>query len=107
LKIWIGLAGLKPRPKQKDFRRFGKGKGAYVQVAAWAASPAEFEERVRKAAADLNCVLVELDDVGLLEIAIEKEDAPEHLADMLKTAEAHPADAVFGDFHIWHKDDAN
>ena len=107
MELWVGLAGLKANPKCKDFRRFGKGKGAYVHVAAWAESRDAYEKRVQRAADELDCILVELDDVGLLETRIASGDFPEQFIDMRRTAADHRDDAVFGDFHIWYQDDSN
>jgi hypothetical protein len=107
MELWVGLAGLKANPKSKSFRRFGKGKGAYVHVAAWAETPAAFEERVRRAADELDCILVDLDDVELLETEMDRDEVPEQFTDMLRMAKERPGDAVFGDFHIWHEDEAN
>ena len=45
--IWYGLACLKANPEVRNFRRFGKGKGAYVNIVAWADSRAAFEEKVK------------------------------------------------------------
>lgn len=46
--IWTGLACLKANPRVKNFRRFGKGKGAYVNLVAWDESKAAFEEKVKR-----------------------------------------------------------
>jgi hypothetical protein len=35
-----------PDPACKNFRRFGDGKGAYVNAVAWAESAQHFERRV-------------------------------------------------------------
>lgn len=107
MELWIGLAGLKARPKCKNFRRFGKGKGAYVHIAAWAESRPAFEERLKRAVEELDCVLVDLDEVEPLESKIASCDSPEQFIDIQKTATDHPNDAVFGDFYIWHRDDSN
>ena len=47
--IWTGIACLKANPKVRNFRRFGEGKGAYVNVVAWVESQAAFEEKVKAA----------------------------------------------------------
>jgi hypothetical protein len=46
--VWFGLACVKANQKAKSFRRFGKGKGAHVNVVAWADSQAAFEEKVKR-----------------------------------------------------------
>jgi hypothetical protein len=103
MELWIGLAGLKANPKCANFHRFGKGKGAYVHIAAWAESREAFELRVRRAAEEIDTVLVELADVDLLEARIASGDCPEQFRDISDMA----AIAVFGDFSIWHSDDSN
>ena len=107
MKLWVGLAGLKPNKKSKNFKRFGKGKGAYVHVAAWADSRETFADRVKRAAEELDCVLYDLDDVSLLETRMKTPEYPDEFLNMYKTAQGHPQDAVFGDFHVWHQDDSN
>lgn len=105
--IWIGLACLKANPKVKNFRRFGKGKGAYVNVVAWAQSKAGFEEKVKRHAEGLDCILVDLEKVQLLESRMSTSDFPEEFITMRQTANRQPSDTVFGTFHIWHQEDAN
>src|SRR5438128_10973505 len=55
MELWIGLAGLKANPNCTNFKRFGKGKGAYVHIATWADSRDAFEQRVKKAVEELDC----------------------------------------------------
>ncbi len=98
--IWFGLACLKANPAVKNFRRFGKGKGAYVNIVAWADCQAAFEEKVKRHVEGLDCILVELDDVQLLESRMEIPDSPEELIDMWQTSLRQPSDTVFGTFHI-------
>jgi hypothetical protein len=105
--IWSGLACLKANPKVKKFRRFGKGKGAYVNVVAWANSQAEFEEKVRRHVASLDCVLVELENVELLETRMSRQNFSDELITMRQTAIRQREDSVFGTFHIWHQEDSN
>lgn len=105
--IWVGLACLKANRKVKNFRRFGKGKGAYVNVAAWAESKAGFEEKVKRHVEELDCILVELEEVQLLESRMNTPDFAEELVDMRPTANRQQNDTVFGTFHIWHQEEAN
>lgn len=105
--IWTGVACLKADPKVKNFRRFGKGKGAYVNVVAWAKSQSEFEEKVNRHTKGLDCVLVELESVQLLESRMARDDFPEELTTMRETAIRQQEDTVWGAFHIWHRDEAN
>jgi hypothetical protein len=105
--IWIGLACVKANPAVKNFRRFGMGKGAYVNVVAWAQSQAAFEEKVKRHAEGLDCILVELDKVQLLESRMSNPGFPEELIAMRETANRQPNDTAFGTFHIWHQEDAN
>jgi len=50
MDLWTGLACLVPDPACKNFRRFGDGKGAYVNVVAWAESAKHSERRVTASA---------------------------------------------------------
>jgi hypothetical protein len=63
--IWFGLACLKANPNAKNFRRFGEGKGAYVNVVGWAESKSSFEQKVKRHAEGMDCILVELEKVNL------------------------------------------
>jgi hypothetical protein len=103
-QVWVCLAGLKPKKKCK---RFGEGRGAYVHIAAVAGSQVAFQQRVKRAVEELDCVLQDLDDVQLLEDRLNSPGYPEELLDMATTARSHPEDAVFGTFHIWLRSDAN
>jgi len=77
--IWTGVACLKADPRVKKFRRFGKGKGAFVNVVAWAESQDAFVQKVNRHAEELDCILVELDDVQPLESRINLPDHPDEL----------------------------
>jgi hypothetical protein len=105
--LWFGLACLKADPKVKNFRRFGKGRGAYVNVVARADSRASFEEKVKRHGEGLDCILVDLENVQLLESRMNLPDFPEEFINMRQTAIRQPEDTVFGTFHIWHQEDAN
>jgi hypothetical protein len=107
MEIWTGLACLKANPKVKGFRRFGRGKGAYVNVVACAASQETFQEAVKRHAEQLDCILVELDEVQLLETRMSGDAYPEEFIDMRQTATRQPNDMVFGCFHIWEQDESN
>jgi hypothetical protein len=91
----------------KGFRRFGKGKGAYVNVVACVESKAAFEERVKTHAEGMDCILVDLEHAQLLETRMSEEDYPEELITMRETAARQTADTVFGTFHIWHREDSS
>jgi hypothetical protein len=107
MDIWVGIACLKPDPRVKGFRRFGDGKGAYVNVVAWAESPKAFEEQVRRQSASLDCILVELEEVELLEVRMQADDYPDEFIDMRQTAIRQPTDTVFGTFYTWDQEDSN
>lgn len=108
MEIWTGLACLVADPKCEGFRRFGDdGKGAYVNVVASANSESEFIERVERIVPTLDCILLELDQVQLIDERIEEPDSPEELITMRSTAQRQPADLVFGAFHIWTESDIN
>ena len=105
--IWVGIACLKANPKVKNFRRFGKGKGAYVNVVAWANSQTAFEEKVKRHSEGLDCILVDLEQVQLLESRMLAPDYPEKFITMRQTANRQRDDTMFGTFHIWYQEDAN
>jgi hypothetical protein len=108
MELWTGLAALKRDPKCKNFRRFGKGKGAYVNVVAWAESSKEFEQKVRNIAQrDLDCILCELEKIDLLEARMQSDDFPAELITMRATAYRQREDTVFGTFHTWLQDERN
>lgn len=105
--IWFGLACLKANPNAKNFRRFGEGKGAYVNVVGWAESKSSFEQKVKRHAEGMDCILVELEKVQPLESRMESSDFPDELITMRETANRQPADTMFGTFHIWDREDSN
>jgi hypothetical protein len=107
MDFWTGLACLKANPRVKGFRRFGKGKGAWVNIVACVESREAFEERVKRHVEGLDCILVELDNVQLLEARMGEEDCPEELITMRETAARQTGDTIFGTFHIWHQGDSN
>jgi hypothetical protein len=107
MDLWTGLACLKANPAVKGFRRFGKGKRAYVSVVACVESQAAFEERVRRHSEGMDCILVELEHVQLLEARMSEDDYPEELITMRGTAARQTGDTVFGTFHTWDQEDAN
>lgn len=106
-EIWVGLACLKANPKVKTFRRFGSGKGAYVNIVALAPSQAAFEEKVKRHVDGIDCILVELENVRMLEQRMKDRDFPEELITMRQTAIRQPGDSVFLTFHIWQQEDSN
>jgi hypothetical protein len=97
----------KSKSHGQSFRRFGNGKGAYVNVVACVESKAAFEERVKRHAEGMDCILVELEHVQLVEARMSEEDYPEELITMRETAARQTADSVFGTFHTWHQEDSN
>ena|ERR1700739_940292 len=106
MELWTGVACLVANPNCKDFRRFGDdGKGAYVNVVAWASSEEEFRQRIGKIIPELDCILLEIEHIQLLNERMEQPDYPEDLIDMRGTAERQPADIVFGTFYTWNHSD--
>ena len=105
MELWVGLAELRANPNCTDFRRFGKGKGAFVWVAAWATSQAAFEANVKVRSEGLDCILYGLEDVGRLDGKMETDGYPEEFIDMRATATRQPEDTVFGEFHTYRQDD--
>jgi hypothetical protein len=78
-----------------------------VNVVACTESQEAFEERVKRHVKGLDCILVELENVQLLETRMSSGEYPEDLIDMRQTATRQPNDTVFGTFHIWHQEDSN
>jgi hypothetical protein len=108
MNIWTGIACLVADPNCKEFRRFGDdGKGAYVNIVAWADSEQQFADRVKAMAAELDCILLEVEGIKLLDERMEEPDCPEELLTMRTTAQRQPQDVVFGTFHIWTQSSAN
>lgn len=107
MELWAGLAELRANPKCKNFRRFGKGKGAFVWVVAWEESQAAFEAKVKLMSESLDCILYGIEQVGRLEDKMKTEDYPEEFISMRETAIRQPRDTVFGPFHTWDQDDRN
>jgi hypothetical protein len=108
MDIWTGLVCLKANPRVKGFQRFGDdGKGAYVNVVAWVESIEAFEERVKRHVEGIDCILVDLEKVQLLETRMSEDDYPEELITMRETAARQTADTVFGTFHTWLQEDSN
>jgi hypothetical protein len=107
MDIWTGLVCLVADPACKDFKRFGYGKGAYVNAVSWAESAGHFEGRVAIAADQLDCIVREIEQIELLEVALQRERCPDEFFTMQATAERQPDDVLFGTFHIWHQDDVN
>jgi hypothetical protein len=105
MDLWTGLAYLKANPRVKEIRRFATGKGAYVNVVACVESRAAFEERVKRHVEGLDCILVELENVQLLEARMSREDYPEELIDSVKRRQTE--DSIFGTFHIWEQNESN
>jgi len=73
-----------------------------------AESAKHFEERVTEIAKEqLDCIVRELEQVELLEVALLREGCPDEFFTMRDTAQRHPDDVVFGTFHVWAQDDVN
>ena len=108
MELWTGLVCLVANPDCKDFRRFGDGQGAYVDVVAWAESAKHFDDRVTAIAQEqLDCIVREVEQVELLEAAVQRHGCPDQLFTMRETAERQPNDVVFGTFHVWTQNDLN
>ena len=78
-----------------------------MNIVAWAESGEHFAERIRLSAQDLDCILVELEGVQLLDDRMQDENFPEELIDMRSTAYRQQNDIVYGHFHTWLQEDAN
>jgi hypothetical protein len=108
MELWTGTACLVADPNCREFRRFGDdGKGAYVNIVAWASSEETFAECIRRRATELDCILLELDETMLLDTRMEEPDFPEELITMRATAQRQPEDTIFGAFHTWVESDVN
>ncbi len=79
-----------------------------MNVVAWAESAKHFEQRVTAIAKEqLDCIVRELEQVELLEVALLCEGCPEEFFTMRATARRQPDDVTFGTFHVWVQDDVN
>jgi hypothetical protein len=108
MELWTGLVCLVADPACKNFKRFGDGKGAYVNVVAWAESAKHFEDRVTAIAREqLDCIVREIDKVELLETALQCEGCPDEFFTMRATAERQTNDVLFGTFYVWFQEDVN
>lgn len=76
-------------------------------MVAFARSKEEFGQRVEKAATELDCVLLELEHIELLDDRVENPQSPEELIDMRNTAHRQPSDIIFGMFYTWVQSDEN
>lgn len=81
--------------------------GAWVNIVACVQSQEAFEERVKRHAKGVDCILIELENVQLLEARMSDEEYPEELIAMRETAARQTTGMVFGAFHIWHQEDSN
>ena len=108
MELWTGLVCLVADPACRDFKRFGDGRGAYVNVVAWAESAKHFEQRVAAIAQDqLDSIVREIEHIELVEIAVKRDTYPEELFTMRETAVRQSNDVVFGAFHVWTQNDLN
>ena len=108
MNLWTGIACLVADPKCENFKRFGEdGKGAYVNIVAWADSQETFSQRVQNVVTELDCILLELDKTQSLDTRMQERDYPEELLTMKATAQRQPNDIIFGTFHIWMESDVN
>lgn len=108
MELWTGLACLVANPSCTNFKRFGDGKGSYVNVVAWAQSAEDFEQRVTAIALEqLDCIVREIEQIELLEATLQREGCPDEFFTMRTTAERQPRDVLFGTFHVWKQDDVN
>jgi hypothetical protein len=108
MELWTGLVCLVADPACKNFKRFGDGKGAYVNVVAWAESAKHFEDRVTAIAREqLDCIVREMDQVELLKTALQCEDCPDEFFTMRATADRQTNDVLFGTFQVWFQEDVN
>jgi hypothetical protein len=94
MELWTGLACLVANPACKHFKRFGDGKGACVNIVAWAESAGHFEGRVTAAAEQLDCIVREMEQIELMETLLQREDCPDEFFTMRATAERQPNDVV-------------
>ncbi|HMI53341.1 MAG TPA: hypothetical protein VK525_17640 [Candidatus Saccharimonadales bacterium] len=108
MELWTGLVCLVADPACNDFKRVANGRGAYVNVVAWAESAKHFEQRVAAIAQQqLDCIVREMERVEVLETAVKRDACPEELFTMRETAIRQVNDVVFGAFHVWTQNDLN
>ena len=95
------------KTQREELPKIRQREGSLGQRRRWAESKGAFEEKVKPHLEGLDCVLVELEEVQLLECRMKTPDFPEELIDMRETANRQPSDTAFGTFHDWHQEDAN
>jgi hypothetical protein len=95
-------------PDCKEFRRFGDdGKGAYVNIVAWAASEQEFFRPRETDGGGTGLSRAGTGTRKAFGTTYGRRRYPEELITMRTTAQRQPKDVVFGTFHIWTQTDAS
>jgi len=61
---------------------------------------------VKRHAEELDCILIGLENVQLLETRMSDEGYPEELITRRETAVLQTSDTVFRTFYIWHQEDS-
>lgn len=102
-EIWIGMAEVVALPGCK---RLGSGKGAFVKVMLWADSDSAFYSKADRAAAELDLLLLELEDREPLAKRLSRIPPGDETEQMAETVRRNPEDIVFGVFHIWQNTDS-
>jgi len=66
-----------------------------------------FETKVRAMSESSDCILYDLEEVGLLDAKMKTDNYPEEFITMRATATRQPEDTVFGGFHTWRQANSN
>lgn len=98
---WTGLAHV--MPGDGDDLLEG-ARGAFANAVGAAASPAEFETRLRNLVASLGLELVEIDDLELMSERASKEGLSDELRELSSRAEA-TGNISLGSFHTYDEAD--
>ena len=90
MELYAGLACLKANPNCKDFRRFGNRNRPLCACFRLGQLREAYSKRVQTITEELDCILVDLEEVELLEIKMDSGDFPEEFFEMRNTAVRQP-----------------
>ncbi len=101
-QIWYGMAEVKPL---SGIDRLRGGKGAFVEVMAWADDAEHFRVVVERSSKQGGVELVNLIDAEPWASRSTRGDLTTDLLDMEEAVAENIAKVAFGTFHTWFKDD--
>jgi hypothetical protein len=101
-EVWFGRVHVKPRPGSTFLGK--DGKGAYINMLAWAANSSELEDEITKALNHYGLDLEEMEDFDPLSERIMYADVH---AELIRLAEEvrETGQVRFGKIHIYLEED--